>query len=181
MILSATSDERLDALCMQGVGCCLAAVPAIREEDIRMTARPASLVRDAGEVGDCRQDPSVIAGLHGRGLDDERDAVPVHDERALRAKFPPVKGPVPVASPSQKAWIMTLSPLADLSSRPPSQRCDKSMWTSFPTRGIVNVCMSALGASPAFEWRVFPKVASQKQMPMDLGRCAVGGPKPAAW
>lgn len=47
LILSATSDDRLDALRTQGF-----AVPVIREEFVWVTAMPASLARDVWEVGD---------------------------------------------------------------------------------------------------------------------------------
>jgi hypothetical protein len=90
VILSATSDDRLDALCTQGVTGRLAVVSAICEEDIWMTARPASLARGAREVGDCGQDLSMVAGVRRCGVDDERDAVSVQDESVLRAKFPAV-------------------------------------------------------------------------------------------
>jgi hypothetical protein len=40
VILSATSDDQLDALCTQGVAGRFAVVSAIREQDIRMAVRP---------------------------------------------------------------------------------------------------------------------------------------------
>lgn len=49
MILSATGDDRLNALRMQDVSSRIAAVPVIREKEIPMTARPAALTRNAGK------------------------------------------------------------------------------------------------------------------------------------
>jgi acetyl esterase/lipase len=51
--LSPTSDDRLDALCTQGILSGLTVVSTIREEDVRVAARPTSLPGDAREVGDC--------------------------------------------------------------------------------------------------------------------------------
>jgi len=90
VILSATSDDRLDALCTQGMAGRFAVVSEICDEDIRMTARPRSLARNGGGVGDCLQDLSVIAGIRQRGVDDERHAVSVQDGSVVRRHFPAV-------------------------------------------------------------------------------------------
>ena len=101
MILSATSDNRLNALCTKGFACRLAVVSTIRKVDIRMTAWPASLARDAGEVSDCKQYLSVVAGIRRSGVDDKRHSVSVHDESVLCAQFPAINRAWPsgVAAP----------------------------------------------------------------------------------
>ena len=87
MILSATSGERLDVLCTQAMAGLFAVSSVIWEEDIRMTARPASLAKNAWDGGDCRQDLSVIAGVRRSGADDERHSARVHDESLLCTGF----------------------------------------------------------------------------------------------
>ena len=83
MILSATSDDRLDALCSQGVTGRLAVVSAICEEDIRMTAWPASLARGEGEAGHCRQ--AVEFKWHVLRSASDHECVPEDfDHRAVR-------------------------------------------------------------------------------------------------
>ena len=60
VILSATSDDRRDALCKQGVAGRFAVVSAICDEDIQITARPTSVARNTWGVIYCLQDLSVI-------------------------------------------------------------------------------------------------------------------------
>jgi hypothetical protein len=55
VILSATNDDGLDALCTQGVASRLTVVSAIREEDIRTPVWPASLAGHSEEIGDNRK------------------------------------------------------------------------------------------------------------------------------
>ena len=88
MILSATSDDRLDAPCTQGAPSRLAVVSAIHDKDIRMTARSAALARNAGHIGDCRQCLCAVAGIRRRGVHDRRHAASIHDESLLRTQFP---------------------------------------------------------------------------------------------
>jgi len=88
MTLSATSDDRLDALCTQGVAGRFAVVSEICETDTRVALRPAAITKNTWGVSDCRWDLPVIAGTRQRGVDDERASVLVRDKSVVRAKFP---------------------------------------------------------------------------------------------
>ena len=60
-----------------------------------MTAWPAWFVRNNGESCSCGQGLSAVAGVHRRGVDDQRQDyqrqfVPVHDESVLHIQLPAV-------------------------------------------------------------------------------------------
>jgi len=63
VILSAASDNRLDALYTQGFPSRLTVVSAIREENIWMAARSASPARNSREIGDRREYLPMVAGI----------------------------------------------------------------------------------------------------------------------
>ena len=135
MILSATSGERLDGLCMQGVAYLFAVASEICEAGIRMTARPASLSRNAWDVGDRRHDLGVITGGRRRGADDERDAVPVHDESLLCTGFRAVNragasGVTAAECANHDAVEDRQLGFNDAGHRSSVRRC---IWRSFPT------------------------------------------------
>jgi len=90
VILSATSGERLDGLCMQGVAYRFAVESAVREEDIRRAPWFATLPGHFGKASDSRKYLSVIAGIWWCGVDDDRDSAPVHGDSVLRTQAPAV-------------------------------------------------------------------------------------------
>lgn len=91
MILSATSDDRLDALCTQGIAGRFAFASVICEEDLRITVRHAPLAKAARKVGDYWQYRYMVAGTRRRGVDDKRDAVTVNDGDVFCKQFTAVK------------------------------------------------------------------------------------------
>ena len=173
MILSATSDDWLNALCTQGVASRLAVVSAIREEDIRMAALPASFAWHSGEIGDSREYLPVITGIRRRGVDDKRHAVSVDDESVLRAQFPAVN----------RAWTsgVTATESADhdafddgqlgfKDACPPEQRQEVHV-EIVPHPGFVpspKSSVSGTARAPKFTWHVFPLAACHQHVPEDL-------------
>jgi len=173
VILSATSDDRLDALCMQGVAGRLAAVSAICEEDIRMTVQPASLTRNTWGVGDCLQDLSAIAGIRQRGVDDKRHAVSVHDESVLCPQFPGVN----------KAWASGIA-----AAECADQDAVDDRQLGFKDAGLLELCgkvnveivpdpsfvpssksaVSGAARTAEFEWHVLLTASGHKYVPENL-------------
>jgi len=184
--LSATSDDRLDDLCMQGVSSGLAVVSTIREEDVRVAARPTSLPGDAREVGDCWKDLSVIAGIRRRGVDDERYSVPVNDEGVLRTQFPAV----------DRAWTSGIAStecadqhaiddcqLSFKDAGPPEQR-EKVRVEVIQHAGFVpfsKTAVSGAARTAEFEWHAFPTAPGHKPVSQDFDHRAVRQARPAAF
>jgi hypothetical protein len=173
VILSSTSDDRLDALGTQGVPGCVAVVSAIREEDIRMATWPASLAGHSGEVGDSREYLPVVAGIRWSGVDHERHAVSVHDESVLRAQFSAING----------AWASRFAAAEGTDhdavddrqfgledSRPPEQ-CEEVHVKIVPHPGFVpspQTSVSSAARAAEFEWNVFPPATGYQHVPEDF-------------
>jgi len=186
VILSPTSDDRLDALCTQGISSGLAVVSTIREQDVRVAAWPTSLPGDAREVGDCWKDLSVVAGIRRRGVDDERCSVPDNDEGVLRAQLPAVN----------RAWASGIATtecanrhaidacqLGFKDAGPPEQREKKHMEV-VPHAGFVpssKTAVSGAARTAEFEWHVFPTAPSHQHVLQDFDHRAVRHSRPAAF
>ena len=186
VILSETSDDRLDALCTQGVAGGFAVVSAIWYEDIRMTERPASLARNGGGVGDCLQDLSVIDGIRQRGVDEDRQAVSVQDGSVLCRQFAGVNGTW--AKGVTAAECPTHDAIADgqfgFKDADALEQREKVRVEIVPRYGFVPSSKSAVsGATRAaeFEWQVFPSAPSHKHVPQNFDRRAVRHARPAAF
>ena len=173
MILSATSDDRLDTLCTQGAPSRLAVVSAIHDKDIRMTARSAALARNAGHIGDCRQCLCAVAGNRRRGVHDRRHAVSIHARACFVRSFLGSTGLGPVASSPPNPRIMTLSAIGNSAARMPAilSNMRKCMWRSSRTAAVFHrrSCpMAGAARTPKCEWHAFPTATSHQRVPQIL-------------
>jgi hypothetical protein len=89
-MLSATSDDRLNALSTEGIAGRVAVVLASRDEDIQMAVQPTAIANNTWGVIDFLPDLAVIAGIRQRGVGAERNAVSVQEESVLCRQFPAV-------------------------------------------------------------------------------------------
>ena len=186
MILSATNGERLDVLCMHGVAYPFAVVSEISEEGIRMTARPASLARNACDVGDCRRDLSVIAAVRRRGAGDERGAVPDHDQRLLRSRITAV-GRTRAGGVTAAEWANLIAiddrHLGVKDPGPPKQ-CEEVSVEIAPLRGIVpssKLSVSDAARTAEFKGRVSKAKTGHHQVPENFDHRAARNPGSAAF
>jgi hypothetical protein len=136
VIHSATSDDRFDALCAQGVAGRLAVAATICESNIRMAAWPAAIAKNVWEVVDCRLILSMFAGIRSAVWLTDGTPFPSTTRVCYVPGFLRSAGPGPVVSPPPNASAMTSTAIANAALKMPALRSsvrEKWVWRSSPT------------------------------------------------
>ncbi len=138
-----------------------------------MTARPALLAWDAGEVGDRRQDLPVIAGVGRRRVHHERHSVFVHDERVLYARFPAVNGTLSrgIAAAEGSDHDAVDDRQLGLEDADLPEQCEKTHMEIIPRPVLVpssKPSVSGAARTAEFERHIFQPTTGHQHVPEDV-------------